>query len=302
MRIFITGATGFLGGTLATRLASAHRVRGLTRSASSIAALTAAGIEPVLSDLDDAAVLTDEARAADAVINAADSDHAAAVDTLLAALEGTGKPFLHTSGSSIVGEPSGGEPQDDIYTETDIAGEGQWVPAPEKWARVAIDRTVLAARERDIRSVVLCNSMVYGTGEGVHRDSVQVPRLVTTARRTGVVRHIGRGLNVWSNVSLDDACRLYLLALDKAPAGSFYFVENGEATFLSITEAIAEALRLPPPQSIGVDDAITEWGFEPAVYALGSNSRVRARAARDELGWRPNDESVTAWIRANVRP
>lgn len=302
MRIFITGATGFIGGTLAVRLASTHQVRGLIRSADHAEALVAAGVEPVLGHLDDAEILAEEARAADAVINAADSDHADAVDVLLDALGGSGKPFLHTSGSSIVGEASGGEPQQAVYTEADVVGDSGWVPAVDKQARVAIDRRVLAARDRNIRSVVLCNSMVYGTGEGVRRDSVQIPRLVEAARRSGVVRHVGRGLNVWSNVSLSDACDLYLLALDKAAPGSFFFVENGEESFRAITEAIAVALRLPPPSAMSVAEAIAEWGFEPAVYALGSNSRVRGRASRDQLGWRPKHGSVTSWIRENVRP
>ncbi len=302
MRIFITGATGFLGGTLATRLSATHHVRGLVRSTADAASLAAAGIEPVFGNLDEAGLLAGEARAADAVINAADSDHAGAVDAILDALDGSGKPFLHTSGSSIVGSASGGEPQDDVYSEDDVYGDATWAPASDKQARVSIDRRVLAAKDRDIRSVVLCNSMVYGTGEGVRADSVQIPRLVETARRTGVVRHIGRGLNRWSNVSLDDACSLYLLALDKAPAGSFYFVENGEESFRAITEAIAAALRLAPPQEMSVSDAVAEWGFEPAVYALGSNSRVRGRAARDGLGWQPRQSSITSWIRENVRP
>lgn len=175
MRIFITGATGFLGGTLATRLSATHNVRGLVRSTADAASLAVAGIEPVLGNLDEAGLLAGEARAADAVINAADSDHAGAVDAILDALDGSGKPFLHTSGSSIVGSASGGEPQDDVYSEDDVYGDATWAPASDKQARVSIDRRVLAAKARDIRSVVLCNSMVYGTGEGVRADSVQIP-------------------------------------------------------------------------------------------------------------------------------
>lgn len=301
-RIFLTGATGFLGGTLAVRLAAkGHEVHGLTRSENSTTGLRSAGIIPVLGTLDDVDVLIDEARAADVVINAADSDHAASVDTLLTAMEGSAKPFLHTSGSSIVGEPSNGEPSDDIYTETDVLPGGSWTPAPDKQARVAIDRKIIAAKDRGVRSVVLCNTMIYGTGEGLHRDSVQIPRLVTTARRTGVVRLVGRGANRWSNVSLSDACDLYELALEAAPPGSFYFVENGEASFADIGQAIADALRLGPPQPLPVAQAVTEWGYEPAVFALGSNSRVRGRAAR-ELGWTPRDPSVTDWIRSAISP
>ncbi|RFS81939.1 NAD-dependent epimerase/dehydratase family protein [Actinomadura spongiicola] len=297
MRIFLTGTTGYLGGSLAvTLLSNGHHVRGLTRSEPAFAALRGLGVDPVLGDLDDQRVLADEARAADAVVNAADSDHAGAVQALLTALDGSGKPLLHTSGSSIVGEASNGEVQDDVYTEADVAPGSAWRPAPEKAARVAIDREVMAAADRGVRSVVLCNTMIYGTGLGLSADSVQIPRLVATARRTGTPRHIGAGANIWSNVHLADACDLYVRALEGAAPGSFYFVENGEATFRDITTSIASALRLPPPRPIGIEDAIAEWGYEPAVYALGSNSRVRGVRSRDDLDWRPRHTSVTDWI------
>jgi nucleoside-diphosphate-sugar epimerase len=297
MRIFLTGATGYLGGSLAvTLLEAGHHVRGLTRSPGTVAALRDLGIDPVVGDLDDARVLTDEAGAADAVINAADSDHAGAVTALVIALAGTGKPLLHTSGSSIVGEATAGEIQHDVYTEADVAEGGAWQPAPDKAARVAIDREVLAAAGNGVRSVVLCNTMVYGAGLGLSADSVQIPRLVATARRTGVVRHIGPGRNIWSNVHLADACDLYLRALDGAAPGSFHFVENGEASFAEITQAIATALRLAGPEPIELEPAIEEWGYEPAVYALGSNSRVRGVRPRGELDWRPKHTSVTDWI------
>lgn len=301
MRIFLTGSTGYLGGSLAvTLLESGHHVRGLTRSTATVAALRELGVDPVVGNLDDPRVLADEARAADAVINAADSDHAGAVTALVAALAGSGKPLLHTSGSSIVGEATAGEAQDDIYTEADVAEGSSWQPAPDKAARVAIDREVLAAASQGVRSVVLCNTMVYGTGLGLSADSVQIPRLVATARRTGVVRHIGPGKNIWSNVHLADACDLYLRALDGSEPGSFHFVENGEASFGEITQAISTALRLPPPQPIDIEPAIEEWGYEPAVYALGSNSRVRGVRPRNELDWRPRHPSVADWITSSL--
>ncbi|SEG91519.1 Nucleoside-diphosphate-sugar epimerase [Thermomonospora echinospora] len=303
MRIFLTGATGFIGGSLAVALLeSGHHVRGLTRSAEAGPALRDLGVDPVLGTLDDASVLAAEAQAADAVINAADSDHEASAAVLTEALAGSGKPLLHTSGSSIVGEPADGQAQDDVYTEADIVEGGSWEPSPDKTARVALDRMVLSAARSGVRSVVLCNSMIYGTGKGLNPDSVQVPRLVATARRSGVTRHIGPGENIWSNVHLDDMCDLYLRALEGAPPGSFYFVENGEADFRQITEAIATALRQPPPQPIDIDAAIAEWGYEPAVYALGSNSRVRAIRPRTELDWKPQHTSITGWISRSIRP
>jgi nucleoside-diphosphate-sugar epimerase len=94
---------------------------------------------------------------------------------------------------------------------------------------------------------------------------------------------------------------LYLLALDKAPAGTFLFVENGEASFRSKATAIAQALKVKGPEPWPIEDAIKAWGHGTAVYAMGSNSRVRARKARQLLGWSPRHGSVEDWIAREVK-
>ncbi|MDT0269642.1 NAD-dependent epimerase/dehydratase family protein [Streptomyces sp. DSM 44915] len=297
MRVFVTGATGYIGGSVATRLRrEGHQVDGLTRSPEGARRLAASGVRPVLGTLDDVAVLTDAARTADAVVNAADSDHRSAVETLIEALAGSGKPLLHTSGSSIVGDDARGlHASDQVFAEQDVHG-GRWEPTADKAPRVAIDRLVLAAADRSVAAMVLCNSMIYGHGTGLSRDSVQIPRLVRQARDSGVVRHIGTGSNIWSHAHIDDVVDLYLRALRNPLPGAFLFVENGEASFAEITHAIADALDLPPARPWALESAIEEWGEEPARYALASNSRVRGGRARQELGWQPRHSSVTRWI------
>jgi nucleoside-diphosphate-sugar epimerase len=296
MRVFVTGASGYIGGTVAARLmARGHRVTGLARSTARAEQLRTVGIEPVIGTLDDARVLADVARRTDAVINAADSDHRAAAETLIEALAGSGKPLLHTSGISILGDKAGGEPGDRVFTE-----DTPLEPAPEKAARVAIDRLVRDAAARNVRSVVLCNPLIYGRGLGLHPDSVQIPALARQARRSGVARYIGRGLNVWSHAHVEDVADLYLLALERAEPGSFYFVENGETSFRDIADALASALRLGPAQSWTIDEAIAAWGSQRAVFSLGSNCRVRADRARRERGWRPEHSSVIDWIRQGL--
>lgn len=293
MNVFITGAAGFIGGSIATGLVNkGHQVTGLVRNTEQAAELKALGIEPVIGTLDDEALLIEQARKADGVINAASSDHRGAVEALLSGLRGTNKPFLHTSGSSIVGDASGGEGSDNIYYE------GQLPPAtPDKAARVAIDDLVLAAANDGVRSAVLCNSLIYGHSLGVRRDSVQLPRLIKQARKSGVVRHVGTGGNIWSNVHINDVVELYALALENTPAGTFYFVESGEASFRDMSNAIAEALGLGPAQDWPLKDAEAEWGYEMANYGLGSNSRVRGKHARKLLGWVPETTSVLDWIK-----
>jgi nucleoside-diphosphate-sugar epimerase len=255
--------------------------------------VAAYGVEPVVGSLDDAALLREEARAADAVINAASSDHRGAVEALLAGLTGSGKAFIHSSGSSIVADLAMGEPSDRIFHEGD-----QIAPVADKAARVAIDRMVLAAR-----GIVLCNTMIYGHALthalthalGPPAHSVQIPALVRQAKASGVVRYIGRGLNRWSNVHIADVAALYVLALAKAPAGSFMYVESGEQALGEIAKAIAARLDLGAAQSWPAEEAIAAWGRATAVYSLGSNSRVRGQAAA-ALGWSPTRRSITAWI------
>jgi len=293
MNVFITGAAGFIGGSIATGLVKAgHNVTGLVRSAEQAEEMTALGITPVIGTLDDSALLTEQAKKAEAVINAASSDHRGAVETLLAALRGSNKTFLHTSGSSIVGDASGGKSSDVIYYEDNLPE-----PTVDKAARVAIDNLILAAAQDGVNSAVICNTLIYGHSLGVKRDSVQLPRLLKQARKSGMVRHVGTGQNIWSNVHIEDVVALYLLALEKNVPGTFYFVESGEAAFVDMTAAIAEALKLGKPQDWPLADAEAEWGYEMANYGLGSNSRVRGKHARELLGWAPKRTSVVEWIR-----
>jgi len=286
-RIFVTGATGFIGGSIAQRLvAGGADVRGLTRSSDRAAALERLGIRPVVGALADAALLAHEAGAADAVINAADADHREAVDTLIQALAGSGKTLIHTSGSSIVADEAGGEPADAVHT--DIPAH----PVAGKAARVAIDRSVLAAAAANVRSVVVCPTMIYGLGRGPTTESQQIPALLRHARDSGISHYVGRGLNRWSNVHIDDVAELYLLALERAAPGSFFYAENGEATLLEIARDIARHLDVGGPESLSVEAASKVW--EPAAvrYGFGSNSRVRADRAREDLGWSPRNSSI----------
>jgi nucleoside-diphosphate-sugar epimerase len=115
----------------------------------------------------------------------------------------------------IVADRALGEPGNRIFDE-----DHRPEPVPEKTARVAIDHLVLDAATRNVRSAVISPTMVYGRGRGLHVESVQVPALLAQARKSGVARYIGRGLNVWSNVHVDDVVDLYALALERAPAGS----------------------------------------------------------------------------------
>jgi nucleoside-diphosphate-sugar epimerase len=293
MRIFVTGASGYIGGAVAARLqAAGHEVSGLTRSAETAKRLAARGIRPVVGDLGDAPALAAAARAADAVLNTADADHPGAAEALVKALEGSGKTLIHTSGTSITADTAMGERGERIRDEAT-----PFEPVPEKAARVAIDRVVLGAAGRGVRAAVLCPSLIYGRSTGLHPESIQLPLLVAAAKRRGAGVHIGKGANIWSNVHIEDVAEAYLLALDRARAGGFYFLENGEASFKAVAEAISRRLGFGgKTESWPPEDAIKALGYSRAAFSLASNVRVRGKATRAELGWQPKHESVIAAI------
>ena len=284
MKIFVTGATGYIGGTVARRLiAAGHVVEGLVRTEEGARQVGVLGMVPLLGTLADRALLEAAARRADAVVNTANSDNRDVIEAVLPALAGSGKAFIQTSGSSIVGDKAAGEPSDKIYDETTPVH-----PLPEKAPRVAINDAVLAAAGQGVRAIVLCPSLIYGKGSGVHVESVQVPRLIALAKASGVARHIGRGENIWSNVHIDDLAELFLLALAKAPAGSFFYAENGEASMKATAQAISRMLGMGGrTEAWPLDEAAKAWGRESAEFTFASNSRVRAAAARRLLSWQP---------------
>jgi nucleoside-diphosphate-sugar epimerase len=284
MKVFCTGASGYIGGSVAAHLAAAgHQVTGLVRSREKADAVRAFGIEPVMGTLDDGEILAQAAWAADVVVNAASADHKGAVVALLDALAGSGKAFIHTSGSSIVGNRSRGERSDDIFDE-----DTPITPSPARAARVELNHLILGYHDTGCCPVIVCPSLIYGIGHGAGRDSVQVPLLIKLAKKRGNAAHAGPGENIWSNVHIDDLVALYMFAIDKAPAGSFYFAENGENSMREACEAINRTLGFAgPPSAMSMQEAAGEWGEGTAEDTMASNSRVRANRARRELGWRP---------------
>ena len=293
MKIFITGASGYIGGSIATALVSAgYDVMGLCRSADQVPLLKQKNIEPILGTLSDEQVLLQAARSADAVINAADADNPFVVEVLLQALEGSGKKLIHTSGSSIVGDRAAGDPSDRIFHEDS--------PRPirfEKIGRVAVDTRVVEGVIQGVSSVVLCPCLIYGQGTGLHSQSIQIPRMIEIAKKHQMARYIGRGENIWSTIHIEDVVRAYLLALEKAPGGSFFFLENGESSFKEIAETIHSQLNFEGrAQSWAVEEAVKAWGQEGAHFAFGSNSRIRSNKARHLLGWIPTYPSVIDWL------
>ena len=285
MKIFMTGASGYIGGTVADSLIKAgHAVAGLARSEDAAAKLRAHRMEAVRGDLGSHSLVRNAARGADAVINCANAEDPFVVAAILEGLAGSGKAFLHTSGTSVVGDKVAGKLSPKVFHE-----DTPLDPLPEKIQRVAVHRSVLASAAQGVRSMVLCPSLIYGGGRGANPDSIQVPTLIRQAIKSGVPRYVGDGENVWSTVHIEDVADAYLLALETARAGSFFFIENGEASLKSIVESIARLLGgKRAAESWTIDEAIAEWGPMAVWFSLGGNSRVNADKARTMLGWKPH--------------
>lgn len=241
MRVFMTGATGFVGSAVAAELlAAGHRVLGLARNDASADALQAAGAEVHRGDLEDVASLAAGAKAADAVIHAGfihDFSRFAeccaiegrALDAMGAALVGTDKPFVITSGAAL-------------GLHGDISLES-YVPtaATHPFPRVITEQTAahLAAAGGKV-SVLRLAISTHGAG-----DHGFVPMLIAQARKTGVSAYVGDGLNPWHAVHRLDAARLYRLVLEGAPGGERYHaVGEQRVPFRAIAQAIGAGLGL----------------------------------------------------------
>jgi nucleoside-diphosphate-sugar epimerase len=295
MKVFITGATGYIGGSVASKLIQrGDQVIGLARSNEAADALERRGIEPVAGDLNAYTPVAETGRRADAVINAANSDNPFVVHALLDGLRGSGKALIQTSGSSVVGTYDNGEPSEQTFDE-----DTPFAPEAEKAGRVAIDQSVLAAANDGVRSVVIRPTLIYGRGIGVAATSIQLPKLIDLAKKAGVPGHVGRGLNVWSNVHIADVVELFLLALDKAEPGALFYAENGEASFKSVAQSIGRMLGLGERTKCWpIGEAVDLLG--PGAYlSFGSNSRVRGKRSR-ALGWKPQGGTLADEIERGV--
>ncbi len=298
MKIFITGATGYIGGSLAKFLVDeGYEVYGLVRNKEKMAQIANLGIKPVSGTLEDANILTEYANMVDVVINAADSDHKFSVKTFIQALKGTGKAFLHTSGSSVIGDDAQGQYKNkQIYKDDD-----PFTPIKIRQERAAINRDVrVSGIETGIRAMVITPPMIYGDTLGVPAVSDQLPKLIEKSKEKSAGIYLGKGVNCWSNVHIKDLVRLYLLAFKKGPSAAMFFAENGELTFLEIAQTVSHALGFNgKTMSWPIKDAINELG-DWARFALGSNSRIQAINARKLLGWQPKEEPLLDWIKSNV--
>jgi nucleoside-diphosphate-sugar epimerase len=284
MRIFVTGATGFIGSKIVKELIGAgHEVVGLARSDSSAASLIAAGAIVHRGSLEDLDSLRSGASSADGVIHVAfDHDNfitnfAAccetdrnAIEALGSALAGTNKPLVITLGTTGI-KPGFFLTEDDKASESLTGGP-----------RAASEALALSLVSKDVRvSVVRPAPIVYGDG----KKYGLVTMLIEIARSKGFSAYVGDGSNRWPAVNRLDAAHLYRLALEQAPAGSvFHAVANEGVPMREIAEAIGRRLNLPA-KSISLDEAVNHFG--PLGQLVAADIPASNALTQERLGWQP---------------
>jgi len=289
MRVFVTGATGFIGTAIVRELIDAgHQVLGLARSDESAQSLIAAGAAAHRGSLADLESLRSGAAAADGVIHtafihdfsnygpAAEADRLA-IESLGAALAGSDRPLIVTSGTLLA------QRQGPLATEEDVHNPN----FPRKSEDAAL---VLAAR--GVRASVLrLSPSVHGNG-----DHGFVPRLISIAREKGASAFIGDGLNRWPAVHRLDAAHLYRLVLEKGSAGATYHgvADEGVPT-REVAEAIGRGLSVPVV-SKSREAAADHFGWIARFF--GIDGPASSALTRERLGWRPVQPGLIADLSA----
>lgn len=281
MRVFITGASGWIGSaTVDELLAAGHQVVGLARSNTSAAALEAKGAEVRRGDLDDLDSVRRGAADADAVLhlankhdfehpevsNRAERDTVAAIGDVLA---GSGRPFLLASGSAGL---AAGRVADE-HDRSPFHGPDAPRGGSENLALGQVEHGVGAVSVRFAPTV-------HGAG-----DRGFIPALVAVARKQGVSAYVGEGLNRWPAVHRSDAARVVTLGLEKASAGTvLHAVAEEGVSARAIAEAIGRGLNVPV-ESVTPDDAAAHFGWIAGFFAL--DLPTSSAKTQELLGWTP---------------
>ena len=278
MRVFVIGATGWIGGAITDKfLEESHTVTGLARSDDAVQRQSSRGAVPIRGDLKDSAVICASAQEADATIYAASAPPDVtqeALNALVTTLNGSLKPLVYISGSSVYGDTGNDGPADE---------DAPLNPPPSVAWLITHEQIVRHAAEQGVKGIV-----VRGAGILYGRSSGATPEFwLNDTRQYGVARYIGTGTQRWSAVHVDDLASLVVRAVERAPAGSVF---NAVAEAIPLREAalaVAQATGIAGGAlSVSEADIQEEWG---AFFAnlLAHNLWLSSSRAERLLGWHP---------------
>jgi len=286
VNVFIIGASGVVGSAVARKLVDqGHLVHGLSRDQRSTEAIAALGATPVPGDLSDGRWLRARLLSADAVVYAAQlllGPEQQLVRRMLGTLAGTGKTFIMTSGTAVLARRT----PDGTWSDECFAEDDPFTPLSWLAARAQTERMVRQAAGEGVRSMVIRPGGVYGTTRNGHPTWIY-----ETVRTTGAACYVGRGLNVYTQVHIQDLARLFSLVLGKGQAGALYHAAGAEANFREMARAVARTAGCDT-RSLSMTDAIDVFGKFRALVAFGTSSRSQAPRSRRELGWNPTEPDV----------
>ncbi|KAG0047433.1 hypothetical protein BGZ83_007522 [Gryganskiella cystojenkinii] len=337
-KIFITGATGYVGSTTIDLLLNkpnvntVYSIRALVRNKEKAETdIRPLGIEPVLGSLDDVKLLEDEASKADVVLSFADADHLPSIQAILRGLSHRPRPqdgvrtrpvLIHTSGTGVLLDGANGAfASEEIFHDNDLAHLNSLKPTQ---LHRNVDLEIINPKLKGIvDTYIVAPPTIWGFGSGPgNHNSIQIPFQIRTSLKHRQAFQIGAGKNIWSKVHVHDLALFYILLLERAlrepqdgsTVGSlpknedaYYFAQSGDDfSYGQVAQEIAKAFV-----QLGINDSNTvksvpadeEDAYWPAHAALliGGNSRSRAVKAREILGWVPKLDDFHGYIFEEVQ-
>ncbi|KAM5349395.1 hypothetical protein ACJ41O_005900 [Fusarium nematophilum] len=325
-KIFLTGATGYVGGDALYTLAQKHpeyEITALVRNKErgELVLSRYPSIRLAYGNLDDSELLAQEVSKADITCHWANCEHEAAAKAIAEGLsrKATNAPgfVIHLSGADLICFPdldaeTYGKKGGRIFDDWD--GLSEVTSPPDSAPHREVDLAILEAAKNGGNTAIVCPPTIYGPGRGAgNKRSIQVPELASRILQRGAALTVQGGENIWNSVHVHDLSNLFLKLVESAAEGGgqadwgvkgFYFAESGDFSWRAVAERIAlEAkdrglVKSLEVGDLGVEEANGVWEY--GAFFWGTNSRSRAVRARKVLGWKPEGDGIFEDIAAVV--